>query len=118
MRKEPSRFGRDAPVSRVLDLAPLINALAQLRDDRARIVLLFVRGNTGAFVESQLGLLGAALSFARLWDGCDESNFATILDDPLGRLAVLVQLPVAGGVRVRRVENWVSEELVSHVTSA
>ncbi len=97
--------------------APLVHVAAQLVDDRRRVVLLRGGRDAGALVEDD-PLLPGALVLLRPGDRRDEAGRAPRLDEPSGRLAVRVELPVAAGVGVGRVEDRPLEEgAVSHGTS-
>jgi hypothetical protein len=49
--KQSCRLRRHSPRARVLDAAPLVHAVAQLVDDRVRVVLLLGGRDACAFVE-------------------------------------------------------------------
>lgn len=108
-------FGRDLPVPRVRDLAPLVHMTTQLvNDGRGVVLLVFVR-EALFILEGQIPLLGRRpLLFLRLGDGGEELGLAPVIDDLLGGLALFIQLPVAGGVLVGRVENRVVEKFGGH----
>ena len=58
MLKQPGRFGGHAPVGRIGQLPPAIHLFAQRIDDRRiRLVLLFRRRESQAFIENQRLLL-------------------------------------------------------------
>ena len=64
-----------------------LRRLAQLINDRCRIVLLLFRGETLTLVEDDLLLIDRTSAFLRLWDRRDEFGTSPILDYPLSRLA-------------------------------
>jgi len=113
--EQARRLGRHAPQRRILDGAPPVDALAQVVDDRRRVVLLSFRREAGAFVEDNRHLAGRRLALARLGNGRDELCPAATLDDLLRRLALLVEFPVAVRVVVRRVQDGLFEELILHL---
>lgn len=105
--KQARRLGRDVPVVRVRQTPPGVDTLANRLDECVLLVLLGRSRQALAFVEDEAGLL---LVLLRLRNRGDEFGVTPRLDDPLGRLPVLVQLPVAGGVGVRRIEDGALEE--------
>lgn len=86
-----------------------------LVDDGRWIVLLGIRRNTLPFVKNDLPLRGDALALFGLGDRRDEFGTPTRIDDFLGRLAGLVELPMLRRPRVRRVYDRMLEEWVRHV---
>ena len=113
MVQEARGFRGDSPATRVWQSAPLVYMTSELVDDRCRIVLLLLGREPLAFVEDELRLLYVA-ALLRLRDRRDELGAAASLDDLLRRLALVVELPVAGGVLVGRVEDRALEEGVGH----
>jgi hypothetical protein len=61
-------------------------------------------------------LLHRALALPRLRNGRDELGATAALDNPLGGLAVLVELPILSWVLIWRIEDWSLEKLIVHVT--
>ena len=88
--------------------------MAQLVDDRVRVVLLLGGRDARPLVEHQPLLPRASLVLLRFGDGCDELGRATRLDDLPGGLSLRVELPVARGALVGGVEDRPLEEAVVH----
>ena len=108
-------FGRDLPVVRVGQRPPLVHLLAHLVDDRSGVVLLLLRWRAPCPRRRRSAPACAApLRFLRLGDRRDELGAAAGFDDLLGRLAVVVELPVPARVLVGRVEDRVVEEGIAH----
>jgi hypothetical protein len=84
-----------------------------LVDDRGRIVLLFGCREILALVKDE-PLLGRSFLLFWLWDGRDELGASPAFDDPLRRLAGLVEFPVTGRVFVRRIENRAIKKRIGH----
>src|SRR5690606_1574441 len=66
------------------------------------------------FIQAQLRLSASARALLRLRNRRDQRDFAARLDDLLGRLALLIELPVPAGVLVGRVQDGTVEEGVGH----
>jgi hypothetical protein len=62
MLEQPTGLGVDLPLVRMGQLPPLIHKLAQLVDDRSRIVLLSSRRKPFSLVKNELLLLSRTLS--------------------------------------------------------
>jgi len=84
--------------------------VAELVDDRGRVVLLLLSREASPFVEVKLRLVDATLSLAGFGDWGDEADGPARIDDPLSGLTVAIELPVASWVVVGRVEDGVVEE--------
>ena len=56
----------------ILDVPPLVDAVAKFVNDRRRVVLLFAGRYASAFIEYNLLLFCSALSLPGLWDWGDE----------------------------------------------
>ena len=113
----PQQAGRlrgDAPMARVRQRPPPVHVATELVDDGRRIVLLGLRGNPGAIPELQRVLGAGGLAFPGLRDGGDELGPPAPVDEPVGRLPLRVELPMAGGVLVRGVDDRMGEEAVGH----
>ena len=109
-------FGGDVPLVRIGQLPPLIYILADFVDDGVGVVLLLGGGNVLRLGEKNFGLffgIGAA-ALLRLGDGGDEGRTAAGLGDVVGGLAVSVELPVAAGIGVGRVEDRLLEKVARH----
>jgi hypothetical protein len=91
------------PVVRIWQFSPLVNLIAQLVDDRRRVVLLLFGGKPFALVEYEHILLLSLL--AGLRDRCDELGFAAGVYDSLGWLPLRVEFPMSVRRIVRGVEN-------------
>src|SRR5690606_4117488 len=113
MLEKPRRLGGYTPLA-LGQAAPRVYRAADLIDDRRELVLLLLGRKALAFVEAQLRLRSSACPLFRLRDRRDERNLAALLDDPLGRLTVLVELPVAARVLVWRIQDGLVEERVGH----
>jgi len=107
--EQARRLGRDVPVVRVRQTPPGVDTLANRLDECVLLVLLGRSRQALAFVEDEAGLL---LVLLRLRNRGDEFGVTPRLDDPLRRLSILIQLPVAGGIGVGGIENGVFEERV------
>ena len=105
---------RDLPITRLRQRPPPVHVAAQLVDDGRRVVLLGLRGHPGAVPELQRVLGAGGLPFPRLRDGSDELGPPAPVDQPVGRLPLSVELPMAGGGLVRRVDDRLGEEAVCH----
>ena len=116
MLEEALGIGRDFPIVGIREAPPLIHVVAEFIDDsRSRVVLLLLGGESLAFVEDQFCLGRLCLALPRLGDRRDELGAAAALDNPLGRLAVFIELPILSRVLIGRVENRPLEELIIHV---
>lgn len=107
MLEQARRFRRDLPIVGIRQAAPPVYMAAQLIDDRRGIVPLLLGRKPFAFVKDDGFLLGSALALSGLWQRRDELCVATSFDDLVGRLALLIQLPVASWVLVRGIEDRV-----------
>ncbi len=114
--EQARRFRRDQPVVGIGQLAPAFDVGADLVDDRGRVVLLLLGRKIVAGVEHHLGLRLAA-PLLRLRDRRDQVRAAADVEDPVGGLAVLVQLPVAAGIVIGRVQDRTLEELLGHASA-
>ena len=113
--EETFGFGGDLPIFRVGPSAPAVDVNAELVDDSGGLfVLLLGGGETGAFVEREALLLGFSFLPARFRDRSDEFGFTAGVDRFPGRLAGLVEFPVAERVIVGGIEDGVIEKRVTH----
>src|SRR2546428_2730938 len=103
------------PVTGVRYFAPLIHLLTEQVDQRSGIVLLLRRRKPLALVENDLLLNRRLLPLFRLRDGRDVLGETASRDDLVRRLAARVELPVAAGIAVGRVENRLFEKRLLHV---
>jgi hypothetical protein len=111
MFEQASGLGRDLPLARIRPGAPLSDVSADFVDDRGRVVLLFLRRKSGAFVENDVLLAGGrGFPLFRLRDRRDEFGAAADIEDLLRRLAVAIELPMPLRALVGRVQNRVLEE--------
>ena len=109
--QQPSSLRRHLPPARVRDVAPPVHLSTNGVDEGRMLVPLSLGGKAPAFVEQDRGLLFRLSPFLPgLWNGRDELGGPSTPDDLLGRLPVLVQLPMARRVLVRRVEHGLVEE--------
>ena len=115
--EQQGRLRRNAPVVGIWDGSPLVDVPASLVDSGSNVVLLLCRGKTLPLVEDQLLLAPSAgpAPLPRLGNGRDELSPTAALNDLLGRLPSLVQLPVFVGVFVRGVQYRPVVERVLHV---
>ena len=115
--EQQGRFGRNAPVVGIGDGSPLVDVPANFVDGGSNVILLLFRGKAPSFVKDQLLLTSPSrpAPLPRLWNGRDELSPATALNDLLGRLPSLVQLPVPVGVFIRGVQYRPVVERVLHV---
>lgn len=113
--EQPSSLRGHAPFAGLQLLTPQRDRVADLVDDRHRLILLLGCRETGVVAQRERGL-GVPFALALLWlrDGRDELGFASLIDDSLGRLPMLVQFPVPGGALVRRVQDRLLEEQIGH----
>ena len=114
MLEQASGFGRDAPVVGISKVSPLVDLAANLIHHRRDVVLLLLGGKPLALVEDELLLILGRPPLLGLWDGGDELRAAPVLDDLLGRLALVIELPVLRRVLVGGVEYGLFEEAVLH----
>ena len=101
--QEPLCFGRHAPIVGDGQLPPGVDPAANLVDRGGDVVFLAAVGQALAAVEVEAFLLGRRRFFPGelgLGNGRDEFGGAAAVDDPVGGLAVGVELPVLGGVVV------------------
>ncbi len=96
-----------------------VHVAAHFVDDRGGVVLLLLGRKPLALIEDEILLAARFLAFLRLGDWRDELGPAAVLDDLLGRLAVLDRVPNAArdtrkansGSDVRR-KGWPSSDPV------
>ena len=112
--QEPRCLRGDLPLVWIWQVTPLVNELAQLIDDRSRVVRLSSCRETEAFVEDHRLLIGRGRALLRLGNRSDEVSTPAGFDDPLRRLALVVQLPVARRPLVGRVKDGVIKERIRH----
>ena len=112
--QQAGRLRGDLPVARIRQRPPPVHVAAQLVDDGRRVVPLGLRGDPGAVPELQRVLGAGGLACPRFRDGGDELGPPAPVDEPVGRLPLRVELPMAGGVLVRGVDDRLGEEAVRH----
>src|SRR5680860_1534831 len=100
-------FRGDTPVVGVGKSPPLVDFSAQGVHEGGVVVFLLFGRNPQSLTEGHSDLLPTALAFLRLGDRGDELSPAALSDDLLGRLAGVVQLPMAVRVLIGRIENRV-----------
>jgi hypothetical protein len=110
--QQPRRFGRDLPL-RGRQRPPGCHGAPHLVDERP-VVLLLLRREALALVEDDFFLLDRSLVLLGLRDRRDELSAATLLDDLLRGLAVLVKLPVPCRDRVGGIQDGMVEERVGN----
>ena len=89
--------------------APLVHAVAHALDHPHQLVLLpFVVRPPAGIIEAEIGLFRALLAGGG--DRRDEGHGTAAVDDAVGGLPVLVQLPVPRRVLVRRVQDRLFEK--------
>jgi hypothetical protein len=101
--EQPGCLGRDQPIGRVPEGSPEVKLLAQLVEDRRRVVLLPCVGEAPSLIEDQLAI--GELALLRLGDRCDELRPPPLLDNPVGWLSTLVEFPVAPRKLIGRIED-------------
>ena len=113
--EQQGRFRCNTPVPRVRELPPLIDVPANHVHRGGDVVLLLCRRQTLPFVQDQLLLPPTTRPppLSRLGYGRDELSPPASFDDLLGWLARLVQLPMARGIVVGRVQYRVVQERIS-----
>ncbi len=115
--EQAGRFGSDLPLARLGPGPPSVHMAAHLVDDRRGVVLLLRGRKPLALVEDHDLLRAGFLPFPRPGNGRDEFGPAAGLDDPLRRLALLVEFPMPPGTFIRRVQDRMFEEGIGHVRS-
>jgi len=105
--EQPRRLGRDLPVLPG-ETAPCADQSAQFLDAGGELVLLVLAGEAFALVERHRALAAAAGGRRHRRH---ERHGPPPLLDTAGRLPVAVELPVARGRIVRRVEHRLFEEI-------
>ncbi len=111
--EQAGRFRGDAPSRGVGQVPPAFHLDSQLVDQRPDVVLLSFSGEAFPFIQRDDDLAPALPPGPG--DGRDEGSLAPAFGDVAGGLAVLVQLPVAAGQLIRRVQDRLVEELGVHV---
>src|SRR5688500_6549959 len=106
-------FRRHLPGAR-RKASPLRYMRANLINDGSDVILLFLIREALALVEHHLLLGSLAFALLWLWNRRNELSAPALIDDLLGRLTILVELPMAIGELVRRVEDRLFEECVGH----
>lgn len=107
-------LGRNMPLVRIGQLAPAVHVGPNLIDDRGRIIFLLGGRQRVAAVEDHLGLVFGPPALPGLGNRRDQLRAPARFHNPVGRLAVCIQLPVPARVLVRRIENRTLEERVGH----
>ena len=93
--KQPRRFGIYLPLAGLGPLPPPFHMTTHLVDDRRGIVLLFASRESLPLIKNEARQVLASLPLLGFRDGRDEFGTATILDDPLSRLPLGIELPMA-----------------------
>lgn len=106
-------LGRDLPLAGIGQFPPVCDLVADLVDDRRRVVLLLGIRKALAFVEDDVRLFGRGLALLGLRDGRDEVRPPAGIDNFLGGLAVSVEFPVTIWVLIGRVKDWPLEKRIS-----
>jgi len=75
-------FRRYLPLTRILEIPPLVHLTAEFINDGSGVILLFRSREPFALVENECALIPAPLLF-RLWDRRDELRTATGFNDLL-----------------------------------
>ena len=110
--QQPGRLRRDPPLTKIRQRPPAINGAADAVDGLRQLVLL-IFGCDLARSLIQVQLLLRAFDLLRLGDRRDERDPPPVIEDAVGGLAALVELPVPRRVFVRRVEDRTVEELLA-----
>ena len=95
-------------------LGDAVDELVVLVDGRRRVVLLLFAREPIALVEHHLALFRATTLPSRRGNSRDVGRRPTLADNAVRGLSVLVELPVARRVLIRRVEDGRLEEAVGH----
>jgi hypothetical protein len=114
MLKEAGGFRGHLPLVGVRQVAPRRDVTANFVDDRGRVVLLLLCGKPVAGAETQFALARRASPPLRLRHRGDQFRAPAAPDDAIGRLAILVEFPMPGGMRVGRVEDRPLEKTLVH----
>ena len=114
MLEQASGFGRDSPVVRISQFSPLVDMTANFIHHRRDVVLLLLGGQPLALVDDEFLLALIRPTLPRLRDGRDELRAAPELVNLLGRLTLVIELPVLRWVLVGRVEYGLFEEAIHH----
>ena len=97
--QEPGSLRRDPPLLLIRQRPPAIDGIADTIDGLGQLVLLvFSRDLERLLVEDQRLL--SALALLRLGDRCDEGDTTSVVEDAVGGLAALIELPVASWILV------------------
>src|SRR5271154_1627190 len=107
-------FRRHLPLVGVRQATPCRNVAANFIDDRRRVVFLLGRREAISGAEPQFTLARCPAAFLWFRDWRDQFGAATVVDDPVRRLAFPVQLPVPAGMEIRRIENRPLEKAFDH----
>ena len=111
--QQARRLRRDIPL-RLGRGAPDVYLPSQHVDGRRRVVLLLFGGEPLPFVDDHRCLLSPAALLPWARHGRDVGRRASLFEDTVRGLALVVEIPVARRVLVRRVENRGFEEAVRH----
>ena len=111
--QQARRLGRNVPL-RLGRGSPDVYLPSQHVDGRRRVVLLLFGGEPLPFVDDHRCLLSPAALLPWTRHGRDVGRRASLFEEPVRGLALVVELPVARRVLVRRVENRGFEEAVRH----
>ena len=112
--EQPGGFRRHLPLVGIGQGPPRVHMSPDLVDDRGRVVLLLLGREALPFVEDKALSAPQLLALLRLRDRRDELGTAPGVDDLLGGLAGLVQLPVPRRVLVGGVQDRLVEERIGH----
>jgi len=88
-------LGRDLPLMGLRQTAPLVHLLPHGVDHGCRLFILLGRcGQPFAFVENKLLLGVGSCALPGAGNGCDKLGAAAAVENPLGGLTLLIQLPM------------------------
>lgn len=99
--QEPGRGRCHPPRVRLLNLTPAIDVVAQFVDNRRRIVLLLLRGQSQTFIEDHSLLLTGTSLLLWLRNRSEKLYRPPTVQNPLSRLAMFIQFPVPRRVFIR-----------------
>lgn len=117
MLEQPGRFGRDLPLVWLGQASPLVDLLPKrINHDGRLFILLGRRREPLAFVEHELLLGGGPGALAGFRNGCDEGGAAAALEHLLGRLPLLIKLPVPHRAGIGRVQDRMVKKGIAHVS--
>lgn len=98
--EQPSGFRRYLPLVRVRQAPPGCDVATNFIDDRGRIVFLLGSREAISGAEAPFALTRRATTLLRLRHRRDQLRAATVVDEPVRRLAVRIQLAEPAGIDI------------------